>query len=1395
MIMVLVCAAAGLLCLAAPEGRAAEHSHHCYCGGQDPVDHVCETEAEWTPVNSGNVISVADGGHYYLEKNMAASITVKNGETVTLCLNGFTLRAQCPVVVYNGVLNICDCKGTGLIRTTVPQKAQGVTVLISSTETSVGTVNQYSGTIDGTANDNLFCRAVELRGGVYNLYGGTVRNGASDGSVSSDSKAGYGGSVLVQNSGDDIGKFTMYGGTITGGKASLYGGNVYAETEAAVSILGGILEGGTADYGGNLYYLGALEMKNATVRGGTARVQRGNLFVGRGVDLLTNTVSGGITAGQPENIRILRNKTTLSTDHSSLAEAVEKMKNDKSPEQLYLQLLGDHNEAYTVADSLTLDLNGYVLSGLTVSGTVYGLDSTTDSYTGNSRGRLSYTLQGGQVLAADSYSKVEGVDGDSFHRYGMQITHINVVPSQVAMGYKARIYGDEAFMAQIDRVGYELWLEGDSPQAYSKSFSADDPVLTLRLQQIMSQECGLEENLENAQKKIYARPFMVFKDGTRVTFNTVGYSFQEALHKADNNYAFYSDTQKQGLQSLAKTYGNVMLGWDVENLHHATNWQSLTQSRLSDWVGFYSNSSTANQKLVLTEDLDLGTSTFTIKAGSSLTLCLNGYSIKGSKQLFACYGDLTICDCHEDGHEGTVSSSFSSTANEYAPVAHLWTGTMTLYGGDLTAGGNVRSAGVMAVGNPYKEDEAANFYMYGGSISGGYARYNGGLMNLWHGAAFHMYGGQLHDGYCEGDGGGLVLRDGSTANLYGGEIYNCTSLGNGGGVFVSNNAVCNLGQVKLYDNTAQNGGNLYNTNSELTVDGATVTGGQAQMGGGILVYSGSATVTGTTKILDNKADSIGPDLHIYLNGSICADGLTQGAEVYISAGKHGKVGTDPAIADYLHPTIEGYRVMKNGADMVLWNGPLVESYTQEGFTAGYGAVCINPKELGVPLAGYGDTVNRRSESVDGDLYVTATAITDENGQTVLMMAVDMSTMSETQLEPILSHVSYYTGIPRSHIISATSHSHSAPSIGASDPTITRYRQQLPDWFAQAAIQALNDRAPATMYTGSFEVTGENGYGLNFTRHYKFLRDGEWEYSCDNFGERSLNDQEQVQHVTDADPTMHLVKFDRDGTDILMVNWRAHPTMTGGTTSYVVSSDYVGALREAVKADTGMDVIFFQGAAGNINANSRLTKENHGLNFREYGQALSDQIQVAITDGCLTQKEPGLWQVNNYQYTAVVDHSDDDRYEEAKAFVAEYYETFPGNQAPQQERLDWCKERGWTCVFEASSIVRRYEKTNATELIPLNTLALGKHLAFFTAPGELWDTVSQEVEAAGYFDTVFCVGYSMASYSYFVYDPTNGGAMQYESYEGFNRNFVAPTTINDMLDYWKTTLEEMAQKAE
>lgn len=65
------------------------------------------------------------------------------------------------------------------------------------------------------------------------------------------------------------------------------------------------------------------------------------------------------------------------------------------------------------------------------------------------------------------------------------------------------------------------------------------------------------------------------------------------------------------------------------------------------------------------------------------------------------------------------------------------------------------------------------------------------------------------------------------------------------------------------------------------------------------------------------------------------------------------------------------------------------------------------------------------------------------------------------------------------------------------------------------------------------------------------------YTCDNFGVQNLK---AVKHTTEIDPTMHLIKFDRGegNKPVLMMNWRAHATITGGASKGDFSADFIGS---------------------------------------------------------------------------------------------------------------------------------------------------------------------------------------------------------------------------------------------
>lgn len=357
-------AVAVILCFGAFAASAEEtttepvHTDHCYCvnGEAIPEDHVCEENVVWEALTTGTTI--ADGGHYYLPKNTAKGLTI-NGIEVTICLNGYNLYAGTPITVTGGgVVNICNCKPSSGSRIYSTNRTSGGVVVLNCNTNGYGTVNLFSGKISGAANGGAYARCVEIIGGTFNMYGGEIVNGRSDGTVEDDIYKGEGGNVMVRNHTSKVGEFNMFAGTVTGGQANNYGGNIFVRggkftmnggvvtggktlntpTEEDTTLVGaggniyitstasnkrgtlilngGIITGGNAYCGGNIASAGAnsgaavLTINNgATIQNGVAAADGGNLYmyqVTNGTVFTMNggTISGGIASGNGGNIAV-----------------------------------------------------------------------------------------------------------------------------------------------------------------------------------------------------------------------------------------------------------------------------------------------------------------------------------------------------------------------------------------------------------------------------------------------------------------------------------------------------------------------------------------------------------------------------------------------------------------------------------------------------------------------------------------------------------------------------------------------------------------------------------------------------------------------------------------------------------------------------------------------------------------------------------------------------------------------------------------------------------------------------------------------------------------------------------------------------------------------------------
>lgn len=338
--------------------------------------------------------------------------------------------------------------------------------------------------------------------------------------------------------------------------------------------------------------------------------------------------------------------------------------------------------------------------------------------------------------------------------------------------------------------------------------------------------------------------------------------------------------------------------------------------------------------------------------------------------------------------------------------------------------------------------------------------------------------------------------------------------------------------------------------------------------------------------------------------------------------------------------------------------------------AGYSRVNINPDLSlgGIPLAGYGNTQYRLATS-DGqtyqqDLTATAVAIKDNVGGQHIFVTVDNVGARQTWVDPIIAAITEATAIPPESITISATHTHSAPDTSSTRSTVTGYINNiLIPQITNAIKTAIEDAThEAEIYTGSIKVGNTPSEYMNFVRHYRtnsYDSNGRNIISGDNHGGRILDTDGLVKttkvtgfenqgHVSEADREMQFIRLKmQDADDILMVNWQAHPTITGGGSFTTISADFIASFREKVEQECNCRVAYYTGAAGNLNTSTKINDGSEGIAGLTYSRnTSSDQAkyQTSIAYGTklaenaiqmydnLAKAEPGYIYNNQQEVT-------------------------------------------------------------------------------------------------------------------------------------------------------------------
>ena len=358
--------------------------------------------------------------------------------------------------------------------------------------------------------------------------------------------------------------------------------------------------------------------------------------------------------------------------------------------------------------------------------------------------------------------------------------------------------------------------------------------------------------------------------------------------------------------------------------------------------------------------------------------------------------------------------------------------------------------------------------------------------------------------------------------------------------------------------------------------------------------------------------------------------------------------------------------------------PTPAEAAENAFQVGYARVDINPYVVDgdfssgimqLPLRGSGDVWNRLStkglvdDNGDGvidendGLKATCVAVTDHNGNTVLLINVDLigGTLINKVNVAIVERVEAAiaagelsnVNLPKENIYYGGTHTHNAPDTtvyasggktGTNNDGVSlkEVNENLGIWInrtiedvADAAIIALKDRAAATVtkdQISASQVQDEvvKGKKMVTTRHLINTEDGS--IAGDNFNDRGNNPKQ----ITEADDTMYLLNFkfeDPSKLPVILTNWRGHPSLNNSDTyenggTHCMSSDYVNAYRHALEfgVDVTIDteygvghvaswelgdtqkyrVIFFNGTGGNTNPRNTEVQRDENGNALTYG---------------------------------------------------------------------------------------------------------------------------------------------------------------------------------------------------
>ena len=907
---------------------AGEHQNHGVCGKSDCTEdgHGNIDFNKWLVSSASNTLEVGEGdkadadgqelvdgkyyvlsgGNYYLKtgKDVTIKYPIRITGTVTICLNGQTIESSAkdqPVfeVVSGGKLTLTDCKNNNKAKVTRAYNSHG-----GGVEVNGGKFNLYGGSITKNTADNG--GGVKVDGGTFNLYnGGSITNNKAEG------KNSTGGGVYVVN-----GTFTMSGGTISGNTANYTNGadgGVGVYNDATFIMNGGEITGNTASSfsgGVGVHSRGTFKMNGGTI-GGTTDGDANNAKYGGGVNVGNNgkfEMSGGKISGNKATENgggVYMDGTTFTV---SGAAVIKDNKKDTANNNVYLRgnkyitIDGtlDGGASIGVTTDKTPDAGGTIPIATATTGTGLTAGDAAKFISDKSGYAVSVKPDGtGLVLVKAHTHCICGNSSCSVDGHGAAVTFATVLPQ-----------------ALLEQNRYTL---SDGTYYLSSTLSPAEKIEITGTVTICL-------NGQTIQSKAADKPVFEIASGGKLTLTDCTSNPGKVTH--------FSDGTGSGVEVKEGTFD--MYGGEI------------TGNSASNGGGVYV----------------WGGSKFDLYGGK---ISGNKVNNDGGGVCVAATGEFNM-------RGGEISGNIAATYGGGVYVAT--TGEFNMRGG--TIGG--------AAADKANKANKAN---YGGGVyvdGGGTLNMSGGTLN--------MSGGEISVNTATSNGGGVYVGgSGSTFIMNGNASITDNTAKNGGGVGVYSGATFEMnGNASITDNTAtSNGGGVYEGGGKFNMSGGasisrneatTGNGGGVYVGGGVFTMSGGSITSNHTANKANYGGGVYVDTHGTFNmsggtiGGAAADKANKaknGGGVYVSGGTFNMSGGSITGNDSNGVFVD------DRATFTVSGAATVKGNTREGaasnvFLAGSKTITIggkltgSPNSIGVTRGAYLDIANNVNEDYSGIFF-------------------------------------------------------------------------------------------------------------------------------------------------------------------------------------------------------------------------------------------------------------------------------------------------------------------------------------------------------------------------------------------------------------------------------------------